>query len=50
MQFLEHPGPNEEILDLYNVAIQRDWFADFNPMKTEVNDGLFEKMNGRETL
>ena len=50
LQFAEHLGPNEEILNLYNVAIQRDWFANFNPMKTEINDGLFDGMNEIEAF
>ena len=29
LQIVEHLGPNEEILNLYNVAIQRDWFNDW---------------------
>ncbi len=50
VQFAEHLGPNEEILQLYNVAIQRDWFADFNPMKTQIDDGLFDGMNEFEAF
>ncbi|MBR4581326.1 MAG: hypothetical protein IKO32_08840 [Lachnospiraceae bacterium] len=47
---IENYGPNEEILDLYNVAIQRNWFGGFNPMKTEVDDGIYDGMNEIEAF
>lgn len=50
LAFLEHFDSNEEILNLYNVAIQRDWYASFNPMKTEVDDGLYDGMDGMEAF
>ncbi len=50
LSFIAHLGPNEEILNLYNVAIQRDWFASFNPMKTEVDDGIYDGMNEIEAF
>ena len=50
LQIVEHLGPNEEILNLYNVAIQRDWFASFNLMKSGIKDGIYEGMDPIEAF
>ena len=50
MKFLDALRGNEEILEIYNVYIEKNYFGSLNTMKSSITDGIHQDMAPIEAL